>query len=66
MTKEWVFGQRIWGPKGQGLEQALTLQVGLYSDLLPDWHVDQWNREAPLSFHKFQQFINSLQKNCNR
>jgi len=41
MTKEWVFGQRIWGPKGQGLEQALTLQVGLYSDLLPDWHVDQ-------------------------
>jgi len=25
----------------------------------------KWNREAP-SFHKFQQFINCLQKNCNR
>jgi len=35
-----VAGQRIWGPKGQGVEQAAPLQAtGIYSDLFPDCQV---------------------------
>jgi len=33
----------------------------IYSDLFPGWPVAKWNCEVP-SFHKFQQFINWLQK----
>jgi len=54
-----VADQRTWGPKGHGLEQGpLYMYIfrsiyGLASCKL--------NREAP-SFHKFQQFINLMQK----
>ena len=52
-------GQRTWGRKGQGLEQASPVHV--YIQMYFRLASCKWNREVP-GFHKFQQFISWLQK----
>jgi len=48
-----LMGQRTWGTKGAIFRSISRLACC------------KWNHEA-LSLHKFQQFVTSLQKNCNR
>ena len=62
--EERAVGQRTWDPKGQGLEEAPPRYMYIFRSIsrLASY---KWNSEA-LSFHKFQQLINWLQKNCNR
>jgi len=61
--EEEVVGRRTEGPKSPGLEQAPSVRVYIYrSTCISRLASCKWNREPP-SFHKFQQFIDWLQKN---
>jgi len=58
--KEGAVGQRTWGPRGQGLEQASSHYTYMFRYIYRQASC-KWNHEDP-SFHKFQAVINWLQK----